>query len=144
MLTEGDNRKSKKTPILRKDPIFHKNEIKIEDQKISNQSRLNFDCKEVIPGNKYFPDDFSQSSNYELNKNYQSDREVSKMLCKLMQQQGAPDYFMEVFKEVVEEKIEDPRGRLTRLIKYTTGEAKDLNKYCIQQPSAEGYKNAME
>ena len=144
MLTEGDNRKSKKTPILRKDPIFHKNETKIEDQKISNQSRLNFDCKEVIPGNKYFPDDFSQSSNHELNKNYRSDGEVAKMLCKLIQQEGAPHYFMEVFKEVVEKKIEDPRGRLTRVIKYTTREAKNLIKYCIQQPSAEGYKNAME
>ena len=51
---------------------------------------------------------------------------------------------MEVFKEVVEKKIENPRERLTRLIKYTTGEAKDLIKHCIQQPSAEGYENAME
>ena len=51
---------------------------------------------------------------------------------------------MEVFKEVVEKRIEDPRGRLTRLIKYATGEAKDLIQHCIQQPSAEGYENAME
>ena len=79
------------------------------------------------------------------------------MLCQLIQQ-GAPEfdidtfsgdpleyhYFMEVFKEVVEKRIEDPRGRLTRLINYTTGEAKDLIKHCIQQPSAEGYENAME
>ena len=63
--------------------------------------------------------------------------EVSKM-CQLLKQQGAPEveidvfpgdpleyhYFMEIFKEVVEKRIEDPRGRLTRLIKYTTGEAK--------------------
>ena len=158
LLTEDDNRKSKKTPLLRKDPVFHKNETKIEDQKFSHQSRLNYDCKEFIPGKKYFADDFSQSSNYELNKNYQSDGEVSKMLCKLIQQQGAPEfdidtfsgdhleyhYFMEVFKEVVEKRIEDTRGRLTRLIKYKTGEAKDLIKHCIQQPSAEGYENAME
>ena len=61
------------------------------------------------------------------------------MLCKLIQQQGAPEvyidtfsgdpleyhYFMEVFKEVVEKRTEGPRGRLTRLIKYTTGETKD-------------------
>ena len=127
LLTEEDNRKSKKTPLLRKDPVFHKNETKIEDQKFSHQSRLNYDCKEFIPGKKYFADDFSQSSNYELNKNYQSDGEVSKMLCKLIQQQGAPEfdidtfsgdhleyhYFMEVFKEVVEKRIEDPRGRFT-------------------------------
>ena len=80
------------------------------------------------------------------------------MLCKLIQRQGASEddidifsgdpleyhYFMEVFKGVVEKKIENPRERLTRLIKYTTGEAKDLIKHCMQQPSAEGYENAME
>ena len=59
LLTEDDNRKSKKTPLLRKDPVFHKNETKIEDQKFSNQSRLNYDYKKFIPGKKYFPDDFS-------------------------------------------------------------------------------------
>ena len=52
--------------------------------------------------------------------------------------------FMEVFKEVVEKKIEDARGRLTRLIKYTTAEAKDLIKHCTQQPSAKGYEKVVE
>ena len=80
------------------------------------------------------------------------------MLCQLPKQQGAPEvdfdvslgdpleyhYFMEIFKEVVEKRIEDPRGRLRRLIKYITGEAKDLIKHCIQQPLWEGYKNALE
>ena len=79
------------------------------------------------------------------------------MLFKLIQQQGAPEvdidifsgdpleyhYFMEVFKEVVGKKIEDPRGRFTKLIKYTAGKSKDLIKHCIQQPSAEGYENTM-
>ena len=51
-------------------------------------------------------------------------------------------YFMALFKEVVESKIDDPRGRLTRLIKYTTGDAKELIKHCIQLPSIEGFKNA--
>ena len=40
-------------------------------------------------------------------------------------------YFMEVFKEVVRKKIEDPRGRLVISIKYTTGEAKNLIKHWI-------------
>ena len=119
---------------------------------------MNYHCKEFIPGKKYFSGDFSQSSSHELNKNYQSDGEVSKILCKLIQQQGALEvdidtfsadsleyhYYMEPFKEVVGKKTEDPRGRLSRLIKYTAGEAKDLIKHCIQQPSAEGYENAME
>ena len=51
---------------------------------------------------------------------------------------------MEIFKEVVQRRVEDPRGRITRLIKYTTGEAKDLIKHCIQQPLSEGYKNTLE
>ena len=63
LLTEEDNKKSKKTPLLRKDPVLHKNETKIEDQKFSHQSRLSHDCKEFIPGKKYFPDDFSQILN---------------------------------------------------------------------------------
>ena len=45
LLTEEDNRKSKKTPLLTKDPVFHKNETKIEDRKYSHQSRLNHECK---------------------------------------------------------------------------------------------------
>ena len=30
-------------------------------------------------------------------------------------------YFMSLFRQVVESKMKDPRGRLARLIKYTTG-----------------------
>ena len=41
------------------------------------------------------------------------------------------------------EKNRDPSGRFTRLIKYTTGEAKDLIKHRIQQPLSEGYRNAL-
>ena len=36
-----------------------------------------------------------------------------------------------MFKESVEKKIEDPKDRLTRLIQYTRGEAKDLIKNFI-------------
>ena len=49
---------------------------------------------------------------------------------------------MTLFKEVVESKIDDPKGRLTRLIKYTTGDAKELIKHYVQLPSNEGFKNA--
>ena len=53
-LTGKDNRKNKKAPLLRKDPVFHKNETKIENQKFSHQSTLNYDWKEFIPGNNIF------------------------------------------------------------------------------------------
>ena len=43
----------------------------------------------------------------------------------------------------MESKIEDPHGRLTCLIIYTTGEAKELIKHCIEQPTNKGYENAV-
>ena len=43
----------------------------------------------------------------------------------------------------MESKIEDPCGRPTCLIKYTTGEAKELIKHCIEQPANKGYENAI-
>ena len=71
------------------------------------------------------------------------------MMCKLLSQQSAPNvdidmfdrnplefnYFMSIFEEMVESKVVDPRGKLTRLINYTKGEVKELVKYCIQQPT---------
>ena len=70
----------------------------------------------------------------------------TEMLCKL---QAAPhvdiekfdgnhinyQYFMSIFKEVVEDRIEDPTSRLIRVIKYTYGEARELIKPCFQQPT---------
>ena len=70
-------------------------------------------------------------------------------MCKLLSQQSAPNvdidmfdgnplefnYFMSLFEEMVESKVVDPRGRLKRLISYTKGEAKELVKHCIQQPT---------
>ena len=78
------------------------------------------------------------------------------MMSKLLRQQAALDvdidifsgepvdyhYFIAVFEEVVEKKIDDPRGRLARLISYTEGEPKEMIKYCIQQPVSVGYKTA--
>ena len=52
-------------------------------------------------------------------------------------------YFVSIFQEVLETKLEDPRGRLTQLIQYTSSEAKDLVKNCIYLPSEEGYRKAM-
>ena len=43
------------------------------------------------------------------------------------------DYFMENFKDVVENLIEDPRQRLVRLLNFTEGEAKDLIKHCVHE-----------
>ena len=77
-------------------------------------------------------------------------------MSKEIRQQAAPDvdidifsgdpvnylYFIAVFEEVVEKKIDDPRVRLARLIRYTESEPKEMIKHCIQQPVSVGYKNA--
>ena len=68
---------------------------------------------------------------------------------KLLKQQTAPNvdidvfigdpvdyhYFIAVFEEVVEKKVEDPRGRLARLVRYTDGEPKEIIKHCIKEPA---------
>ena len=62
-----------------------------------------------------------------------------------VKQQAAPDvdldvidgnplechYFMTLLHEVVEKRVDDPRGKLTRLIKYTKGDAKEMIKHCV-------------
>ncbi len=81
---------------------------------------------------------------------------IESSLVKLLKLQTAPtvdidpfdgdpleyNYFVAAFNEAVEEKVEDPRGRLTRLIQYTKGEAKDLIKNCIQEEPERGYEHA--
>ena len=74
-------------------------------------------------------------------------------MCEFLRQQAAPEleiifdgnsmdfhYFKVVFKEVVDNKLTDSRGRLTHLIKFTKEEAKDIAKKCIQLPSEVGFK----
>ena len=70
-------------------------------------------------------------------------------LCNLLKISSAPDvdmdyfsgdpldyhYFMSLFEELVEKKIDDPFGKLARLIKYTRGEAKELIQHCSQWPN---------
>ena len=51
-------------------------------------------------------------------------------------------YFISVFREVVELKIDDSHGRLVRLLKYTEGEARDSMKHYIQQTPEAGYQKA--
>ena len=82
--------------------------------------------------------------------------DITSMLCNLLKQQSAPDVgldvsdgnplqyhnFMTLFHELVEKQIDDPRSRLTRLIRYTKGDPKDMIQHCVQQPRSVGYKNA--
>ena len=51
-------------------------------------------------------------------------------------------FFMSSFREAVEHKIDDPRGRLVWLLNFTDGEAKETIRHCIHQPSEIGYRLA--
>ena len=80
------------------------------------------------------------------------------LLHKLLLQQSAPDleidmfngdplnfqFFIATFEEAVEKKIADQKGRLTRLIKYTSGEAKELIKGCIHEDDHHCYTHAKD
>ena len=80
------------------------------------------------------------------------------LLCTLVREQAAPQvtielfdgnplnfsYFLSMFPESVQKNIEDPMGRLIRLIKCTTGEAQELGKHFINDKPKQGYRNAME
>ena len=53
-------------------------------------------------------------------------------------------YFRATFQDVIEKKISDPRGRLTRLLKYTNGEAKKLIQYCIYEKESECFDKSIQ
>ena len=83
---------------------------------------------------------------------------IADLLCTLVREQAAPQvtiepfdgnplnfaYILSMFTISVEKKIEDPIGRLTRLIKCTTWEAQALVKPFINDKPEQGYKNGIE
>ena len=82
---------------------------------------------------------------------------LSQVLCQLLKQQSAPDVdkefiienykikgCMALLKKVTESIIKGPCGKLTWLIKYTTGETKELIKHCIGKSGNIEYKNAIK
>ena len=83
---------------------------------------------------------------------------MGKMLCQLLKQQSPPtvdieefdgnllqySYFRLMFRKVVEKKIDNPQGRLTRMIKSIIGEVKELVKPFIHDNSKYDYENAMK
>ena len=86
-----------------------------------------------------------------------SSNNLDQTLLEVLQLQSAPKvdidefsgdvleyrYFVETFKEVVERTIPDERGRLTRLIQSTAGEAKELIRHCIHNDRSSCYTHAM-
>jgi hypothetical protein len=52
-------------------------------------------------------------------------------------------FFRATFRDAVEQRVQDPRGRLTRLLKYTSGDAKDLIKHCFYEDASTCYTKAI-
>lgn len=48
---------------------------------------------------------------------------------------------MTLFHEVVEKRIDDPRGRSARLLKYTSFNPKDMIKHCLQELPTMSYQH---
>ena len=104
----------------------------------------------------YFNEDSRQCEDNKVQKDPVTgpQNNITEMFCKVVKEQSAPQvdldlfdgnpleytYFMSMFKESVEKKIENPKGKLTRLIQCTRGEAKDL--IINDRPEYE-YNNAM-
>ena len=107
----------------------------------------------------YFNEDNSYCKDNKIQKDPVAglQNNITEMLCKLVKEQSAPQvdlkpfdgnpleytFFMSMLRESVEKKIEDPKGRLTRIIQYTRGEAKYLIKNFINNRPEYGYDNAM-
>ena len=49
---------------------------------------------------------------------------------------------MTPFRKVLEKRTDDSRGILERLLKYTSGNAKEMAKHCVQVPPAMDYQHA--
>ena len=91
----------------------------------------------------------------EKNKFY-SKKNIVDALCHLVKQQSQPDiklaafdgnsldfhYFMILFCHVVQKRIDGPRGRLVRVLKYMGRDTKEMIKHCIQEPPTMDYQNA--
>ena len=72
--------------------------------------------------------------------------DITSMICHLLKLQSTPDLNLDVFDEnsleyhnfmtlsheLVEKRIDNPKGRLTRLIRYTKGYHKDMIQHCLQ------------
>ena len=41
----------------------------------------------------------------------------------------------------MEKRIDDPRGRLARLLKYTSVNGKEMIKHCVQGPQTMSYQH---
>ncbi|MEL7338835.1 MAG: DUF1759 domain-containing protein [Bacteroidota bacterium] len=146
------------------DPCDMKYEDVLHGRKLARFDEKGYkykDSSHATPNFSRTPEDFHSSAAEQTNSNRDVEPEsesMVEMLCRLLRQQAAPvvdmesfdgnpmDYhfFIATFREVVEKNVIDARGRLTRLIKYTSGEARELIQHCIHLPQTIGYETARD
>ena len=119
-------------------------------KEVDFRNRVSQKTESIVPSCKNTWDKFVEKDNLwkpkqalERKTHYrEACQSVTDLICKLLNQQNAPEldietsdgdpmqfhYFMGIFHEVVERKVEDAQGRLTRLIKFTKDEAKEMVK----------------
>ena len=48
---------------------------------------------------------------------------------------------MTLFHQIIETRVEDPRGTIILLIEYTKGDVRKIIKHCVHQPPTQGFRN---
>ena len=133
-------------------------------KEVDFRNRVSQKTESIVPSCKNTWDKFVEEDNVwkpkqalERKTHYrEAHQSVTDLICKLLNQQNAPEldietfdgdpmqfhYFMGIFHEIAERKVDDAQGRLTRLIKFTKDEAKEMVKTFIQLPRVVGVKTA--
>ena len=120
-----------------------------EEDTVQNSQPVSIGCKKIANNDSY------HASTVPIQT--ESSNPVSTVTRDIVQMLKAPsvdldvfrgdpleyDYFKSNFSQVVETTVEDQRGRLARLIKYTNGDAKDLIKLCVYNDPSCCYDNAV-
>ena len=117
-------------------------------EEVDFKNRISQRTESVVPPGKNTWDKFIEKGNVwkpqQAFERKTHDREagqsVTKLISRLLNQQNAPEldidtfdgdpmeihHFMAIFLKVVERKVDDDQGKLTRLIKFTKGKAKEM------------------
>ena len=129
---------------------------KITEAKIENETFHEPDVLGQLPRRKHHTE--AKNKTLDNNDSNNNNPGMMEMMLKLVDLHTAPEididvfsgnpleysYFRASFRDVVEQKVLDPIGRLMRLLKYTSGDAKELIKHCIHEDEKQCYAEAIK
>ena len=126
-------------------------EIKSESRDFGNLGNQLIFADQKQTGAKDEPKSSNNENRSARNSGVSAD-DAANVLCQLLTQQAAPDVEIRTFDGnplncfyfmAVKKKIDGLNGRLTRLIKLTSGKAKELIQHCTQLLDLIGYKQVI-